>query len=307
MSEHDVGLKPDPREKRNPGEKPDERESGLRRVKRFYSISAEREWMRLEQPVDGRLEFAVHRAWIGRYLPPPPARVLDIGGGPGRYSIWLAEQGYAVTLADLSPDLLALAKQKAAEAGVELEGIVEANACDLSQFGDASFDAVLCMGPLYHLVEEEDRNRVRSELFRVLKPGGRAFVAFLNRFQTLRVAANQDIPFFTPYTAEMIKKYHYTGVLDWQGIPGTFNLAYLFYPREVAPFMEAAGFQTTELISSQSNGGDIQKHLALLAERQPELYEWLLGEMIEQANEPSIRGSGFHILYIGNKPEGAQA
>jgi hypothetical protein len=161
------------------------------------------------------------------------------------------------------------------------------------------------MGPLYHLVEEADRNSVRSELFRVLKPGGRAFVAFLNRLQTLRVAANQDIPFFTPYTADMIKSYHYTGVLDWQGIPGTFNLAYLFYPRDVAPFMESGGFETTELISSQSNGGDIQKHLALFRERQPELYEWLLGEMIEQANEPSILGSGFHIMYIGQKPGGS--
>jgi 2-polyprenyl-3-methyl-5-hydroxy-6-metoxy-1,4-benzoquinol methylase len=282
----------------------DERERGLRRVKRFYSISAEREWMRLEQPVDGRLEFAVHKSWIGRFLPPTGAWVLDIGGGPGRYSIWLAEQGYKVTLADLSPELLAVAKEKAAEAGVDLDGIVEANATDLSRFGDGSFDAVLCMGPLYHLVEESDRRSVVSELFRVLKPGGRAFVAFLNRLQTLRVAANQDIPFFTPYTADMIKKYHYTGVLDWQGIPGTFNLAYLFHPGEVAPFMESMGFETTELISSQSNGGDVQKHLALFAERQPELYEWLLSEMIELANEPSIRGSGFHMLYIGRKPEG---
>jgi ubiquinone/menaquinone biosynthesis C-methylase UbiE len=277
------------------------RERNLRRVKRFYSISAEREWARLDQPVDGRLEFAVHKAWIARFMPPAPARVLDIGGGPGRFSVWLAEQGYQATLADLSPDLLALARKKAVEAGVELEGIVEANAMDLSQFVDGSFDAVLCMGPLYHLVDEDDRKSVVSELLRVLKPGGRVFTAFLNRLQTLRVAVNQDIPFFTPYTADMIKSYHYTGVLDWQGIPGTFNLAYLFWPRDIAPFMEAAGFETTEMISSQSNGADVQKHLALFAERQPELYEWAMAEFIEQANEPSILGSGFHILYIGRK------
>jgi len=280
----------------------DPRERGLRRVKRFYSISAEREWARLEQPVDGRLEFAVHKAWICRFLPPAPLRILDIGGGPGRYSIWLAQQGHQVTLADLSPELLSLAKEKAAEAGVGLDQIVEANATDLSQFADASFDALLCMGPFYHLVEETDRKQTVSELHRVLKPGGAIFAAFLNRLQTLRVAVNQDIPFFTPYTADMIKSYHNTGVLDWQGIPGTFNLAYLFWPQDIAPFMESAGFQTTELISSQSNAADVQKHLALFAERQPELYEWAMAEFIEQANEPSILGSGFHILYIGQKP-----
>jgi len=282
--------------------KRDERERTLRRVKRFYEISAQREWERLEHPTQGRLEFAVNKAWIGRFLPPAPARVLDIGGGPGRYSIWLAGQGYRVTLADLSPDLLALAKHKAAEAGVELEAIIEANATDLSRFPEAAFDAALCMGPLYHLIEEADRRQAVSELSRVLKPGGAVFAAFLNRLQTLRVAVNQDIPFFTPYTADIVKRYHETGLLDWAGIPGTFNLAYLHHPRDIIPFMEAAGFQTSELISSQSNAADVQKHLALFAERQPELYEWALAEFIEQANEPSILGSGFHILYIGEKP-----
>jgi ubiquinone/menaquinone biosynthesis C-methylase UbiE len=283
------------------GEPRDEGERALRRVRKFYSIAAEREWMRLEQAHDGRVEFAVHKAWIGRYLPKAPAQVLDIGGGPGRYSIWLAEQGHRVTLADLSPELLEVARAKATEFGVTLEDAVEANATDLSQFADGSFDAVLCMGPLYHLIQEVDRRQVASELRRVLKPGGVVFAAFLNRLQTLPVAVNQDIPFFTPYTEEMIKKYHYTGILDWQGIPGTFNLAYLYYPQEIAPFMEAGGFETLDLVSSQSNAGHIQKHLALFAERQPELYEWALAEFIKQANEPSILGSGFHILYIGRK------
>jgi ubiquinone/menaquinone biosynthesis C-methylase UbiE len=280
----------------------DERERGLRRIRRFYEISADREWARLEQPTDGRLEFAVHKAWIARHLPPPPARVLDIGGGPGRYSIWLAKRGYSATLADLSPSLLDVAREKAAEAGVELEGIVEANATDLSQFGDGSFDAVLCMGPLYHLVEAGDRNRVALELFRILKPGGAVFATFLNRFQTLAVAINQDIPFFTSYTADIVKRYHETGILDWRNIPGTFNLAYLYYPHEIAPFMEAAGFRTRTMVASQSSVALAQKHLALFADRQSELYEWVLEGLIEQADDPSILGSGFHIMYIGEKP-----
>jgi 2-polyprenyl-3-methyl-5-hydroxy-6-metoxy-1,4-benzoquinol methylase len=215
----------------------DPRERNYKRIRKFYEISAEREWARLEQPVDGRLEFAVNRAWITRYLPAPPARILDIGGGPGRYSIWLAGRGYRVTLADLSPALLDVARAKSAEEGVQIAEIVETNATDLSRFDDASFDAVLCMGPLYHLIDEADRRRVIQELLRVLTPGGHAFVAFLNRMQTLRVAVNQDIPFFTPYTFDIIKKYHDEGILDWP-IPGTFNLAYLYFPKDITPFSE---------------------------------------------------------------------
>jgi len=59
---------------------------------------------------------------LQEHLPAPPARVLDCGGGPGRYSIELARRGYGVTLFDLSPECLRLAQSKAQEAGVHLEG-----------------------------------------------------------------------------------------------------------------------------------------------------------------------------------------
>ena len=279
----------------------DSGERAIRRVRRFYGIAAEREWARLEQPHDGRLEFAVHKTWMGRFLPPAPARVLDIGGGPGRYAIWLAGQGYRVTLADLSADLLAVAKEKAEEAGVDLEGIVEANATDLSQFGDASFDAVLCLGPLYHLIEEEDREAVASELFRVLKAGGPVFAAFLNRLHILRVVVDQEIPFFTPYTFDLVKRWHEEGIFI-SPVPGIFTDSYSIHPRDAVPFMESCGFQTLDLISSQSIAADVQTDLASFKERQPELYPWVMENLLAIANEPSAVGSAFHLLYIGRRP-----
>ena len=104
-----------------------EREKSIRRVRRFYEISAQREWERLEHPTQGALEFAINKAWRQKFLPELGSRILDIGGGPGRYSIWLAAQGYRVTLADLSPDLLAIAREKANEQDVQLEEVVEAH------------------------------------------------------------------------------------------------------------------------------------------------------------------------------------
>jgi len=278
-----------------------EREKSIRRVRRFYEISAQREWERLEHPTQGALEFAINKAWIKKFLPGSGSRILDIGGGPGRYSIWLAAQGYCVTLGDLSPDLLAIAREKAGEQEVELEQLVEANAVDLSVFTDNSFDAVLCLGPMYHLLEESDRQAVAGELIRVLKPGGHAFVAFLNHLQALRAAVNQDIPFFTPYTFDIVKRWHYDHVMDFP-VAGIFSPAWVVHPRDVPPLMERRGFRTVELVSSQSLAGDVQAHLALFAERQPELYKWVLDELVELANDPTIIGSAWHLLYIGEKP-----
>jgi ubiquinone/menaquinone biosynthesis C-methylase UbiE len=73
------------------------------RVRGYYAQFGEREWDRLADPADGAIEFAINSRAIARHLP-AGARVLDIGGGPGRYAIWLAERGHHVVLADLSDD-----------------------------------------------------------------------------------------------------------------------------------------------------------------------------------------------------------
>ncbi len=78
-------------------------------VEAFYDRDAEHEWERGDRH---RTEFAVTLRALAEHLPPPPARILDCGGGPGRFSIELARQGYDVTLFDLSAGNLALARAK---------------------------------------------------------------------------------------------------------------------------------------------------------------------------------------------------
>src|SRR4051794_4352516 len=74
-------------------------------VRAYYDQFGEREWARLGRPEDGALEFTIHCGTIAAHLP-DGARVLDIGGRPGRYALWLAERGHRVVLADLSRELL---------------------------------------------------------------------------------------------------------------------------------------------------------------------------------------------------------
>ena len=114
-------------------------------VQNFYDVNVQNEWERLG--IRHRTEFAVTLRALKEFLPPAPGRVIDIGGGPGRYALSLAEKGYGVTLVDLSEGNLAFAREKVRETGVRLEGVFQKNALDLSDFPAESFDAALLMGP----------------------------------------------------------------------------------------------------------------------------------------------------------------
>ncbi|MFQ6033796.1 MAG: class I SAM-dependent methyltransferase, partial [Candidatus Bipolaricaulia bacterium] len=203
------------------------------RVERFYDRNPQYEWERLERH---RMEFAVTMRALEDHLPRPPAEILDIGGGPGRYAIELAKQGYRVTLFDLSRGCLEFAKERAEEAGVELAGREHGNATDLSRFEDEGFDALLLMGPLYHLLEEGERRRAIQEARRVLKPDGVIFAAFITRYAPIRWAAKYE-PEWIMEHRERLEQLLATGALRARP-EGGFTDAYFIHPSEIGPLME---------------------------------------------------------------------
>jgi SAM-dependent methyltransferase len=270
-------------------------------VRQYYASSAERERARLENPADGAVEFALTTRMLERYLP-ASGRVLDIGGGPGRYALWLAEHGYPVVLADLSPELLAIARDRVAESpeGVRVEQIVEADARDLSRWDDASFDAALSLGPFYHLPQLQDRMRAASELARVLRPGGVAFVAFMTRFsllvRTIAIADERRHLMDEAWVGTLLEE----GVFA-NDVPGRFTGGYGARPAEVAPFMEGAGFETLALVSAESLSNAVPGPLREIAGNGGPLYSRLLDIFEQVAPEPSLLGSSGHLLYVGRK------
>ena len=128
----------------------------------------------------GQVELARTREIVERHLPQAPAVVADVGGGPGRYSLWLAERGYTVHHRDLVTLHVEQLTADAAAGGLTVESaIADARALDLP---DASVDAVLLLGPLYHLPTREDRVAALAEAARVVQPGGPVFAAALSRW-----------------------------------------------------------------------------------------------------------------------------
>ena len=151
--------------------------SGSDDVLEHYGDADERG--RLDTPL-GVVEFERTIGILAEHLPRPPAVVADIGGGPGRYALWLAERGYTVRHRDIVPKHVDQLGADAAACGLSIETAVgDARAIDLA---DGGADAVLLLGPLYHLQARDDRLRALREAARVVRPGGPVFAAAISRW-----------------------------------------------------------------------------------------------------------------------------
>ena len=271
------------------------RDPASRYVERAYDQQPGREWARMD---DHRTEFAVTLRALAEHLPPPSARVLDCGGGPGRYAIELARRGYKVTLFDLSSECLRLAREKVADAGVTLAGFEKGTATDLSRFPGDSFDGVLLMGPLYHLLEEADREQALVEAQRVLKPGGALFVAFISRYAVPRWAAAHE-PTWPLENPELLEAILTSGVLPPRGAEGERFVAHFAHPTEVAPLCRRAGFEVVIVLGVEGMVSMIEAGVNALS---GEDWEAWVDLNYRLAVDPSIHGCVEHLLVVAVKP-----
>jgi len=133
----------------------------------------------------GRVEFERTKELLIEHLPKPPAVVYDIGGGYGEYAWWLASMGYEVHLFDLSEKNIAMSHELASE--FKGATLAASEVCDAREVprADKSADAVLLMGPLYHITEYDERIKAIEESKRLLRDGGVLFAAALTPYSVL--------------------------------------------------------------------------------------------------------------------------
>lgn len=145
----------------------------------YYNSDPLREHSRLERH---QLEHELTWKYLNKFLP-AQGNILEIGAATGKYTLDLAKRGYSVTAVDMSAGLLEENRRSIAKAGLEKQvQFVEADARDLSQITSHDFDAILLMGPLYHLIELEDRQTVLRQAIERLRRDGIIFSAFISRF-----------------------------------------------------------------------------------------------------------------------------
>lgn len=266
------------------------------RVRRYYATFDE--WGRLERP-SGQLEFLRAMELIERFVP-AGQEVLDLGGGPGRYTIALAERGDTVTLADLSGEQLVTARDRLAAEGLKAADIRQADARDLSAWGDESFDTVLAFGPFYHLTGARDRGRAVREIRRVLRPGGTLLAAVIPRLSGARGIIERASQRPQHVGIQTLPKLLATGVFANETDEG-FQEGWYPTQSDVRRLFEKAGFTERTFVSLRGLGAGQEQALLDLRYHRPDLYESAMTAIRETAEEPSVVDVGGHAVWIGTR------
>jgi SAM-dependent methyltransferase len=229
-------------------------------------------------------------------LPPPGARILDVGGGPGAYAAWLAGLGHRVHLLDIVPLHVEQAKERSARTGGTFTAAI-GDAVSLRE-GDASFDVVLLLGPLYHLTESVQRAAALTEARRVLCGGGIVVAAAISLFASLLDGFSQGFIGEAEFAAIVERDLRDGQHRNLGGRPGWFTTAYFHRPDALAAEIDAAGFVLRGLYGVEGPAAWIVGSSAASAAERERLVA--AARAVEQ--EPSLLGASAHLLAVASKP-----
>lgn len=261
----------------------------------FYAHGAEQG--RLNDP-RRHIEYLRTRDILARHLP-PAGTVADVGGGPGAYAFQLAGDGYRVHLVDPVPLHLEQAATTSARAEPPLASISRGDARQVP-LDSASCDAVLLLGPLYHLTNAADRGRAWGEAYRVLVPGGVVAAAATSRYYTTweYLAKNlYDDPAVEAILARHLRDGQHRNPT---GDRRLFTTGYFHNPNDLAAEATTAGLLPHALLAVEGAA----KLLPDLADRlrDPHRRDLLLRAIRRVEAEPSLLGMSEHVLLIAHKP-----
>ena len=243
----------------------------------------------------GELERLRTQAILARNLPWAPAAIFDVGGGAGIHAFPLAKQAYQVHLIDPVELHLEQARSYAATSGVTLASITRGDARHLD-IPSGRADAVLLLGPLYHLVERSDRLQALREALRILKPRGILFAASISRFALLidGLASGffRDEELRRIVVADLASGQHRNPTNH----PAYFTTAYFHRPEDLAAEVRDACFGDVQILAVEGpawSAALFREAWDNPAQRQS-LMEFL--SLIER--EPSVQGASAHLMGV---------
>lgn len=248
----------------------------------------------------GELERIRTQDILKRFLPTPPAAVLDVGGGTGVYALWLAKEGYQVHMIDPVAHHVDQAREASSrQPDRPLRSCTVGDARSLSHSsGDA--DAVLLLGPLYHLIDQAERFRALREAHRVLRSGGRVFAAAVSRFASMLdwFAAKdpvEDFPLVETMKHDLRTGQHRNPTEN----PQYFTTTFFHHPEELRNELTASGFHLERLLAVEGPFWFMQSFRDFWPD--PDRRQLLLEVFQTIEEEPSLLGASAHMIGIARK------
>jgi len=249
---------------------------------------------------EGQLEFARTQRLIASSINGEILRIADVGGATGAYAFWLASLGHEVHLVDAVPLHIEIARQAQFDEAVPNLASTEVGDARCLQFADSAMDAVLLLGPLYHLLHREDRMTALGEAWRILRPGGLLFAVSISRFASVLDGLRRgylDDPAFREIVIQDLASGNHRNPT---GNPAYFMDTFFHHPDELREEVQGARFEQVTLHGVEGPGW-------LLADfehwwQDPSRRGILLETIASLSTEPSLLGLSKHIMAIGTKP-----
>jgi SAM-dependent methyltransferase len=270
-------------------------------VRTYFDVLGAEEWDRLTSDPAGLASFEVHRRFLARFVT-PGMRVLEIGAGPGRFTIEVARLGAQVVVTDLSTVQLELNAQYVAAAGLEaaVESRATLDVCDVSRFESGEFDAVLAYGgPLSYAFDEA--GAALSGLLRITR--GPVVASVMSTLGAYRHLLPAVLELAETYGDDVNDRILATGDLRETQPPGSgLHTCRMFRSRDVAGLVADAGAALLALSASNwASLGDPDALRTVAAD--PARWARFLDHEIDLCAEPGTVDGGTHILFAASRPQ----
>lgn len=264
-------------------------------VRKHYNQNAEYEWERLNNPYSN-VEFKSTLYLIDKYFP-KDGEACDIGARPGRYSIELLKRGFKTTVLDISQEELNIAKKRITELGFKAQKYICEDALNLDVLEEDKYDVVLLMGPMYHILDRENRMNILKQVYRILKKDGVAIIAYINSWGVLKSA-------ITECPAEIFKDIQKIyDELEEQTLDSEtgFTECYFTIPPKALKEVEQSGLNIISYAGAESFISGIEREMYRLYDEDREIYNNLVKTASEFCELPQYRDAAEHLHIIVRK------